>query len=152
MDPCHRNWTLTYYSLKNKDVDALPKQIILTCLKNIWRLLQVLSWISHYMTCRFIHHCSLLSVWKIGLFVYFKNWNATILPLKNEAGRNSVLPFLKNIFFIDGKEVGGKRDHVHSGKRLVSIYKGKRLTLMGGSLKTKKNRTKYGAFTTWVKN
>lgn len=122
MDPHHKNWNQAHYSLKNEDFCALPKQIILTCFKNIWRLLQALSWISHYKTCRFIHHCSLLSVWKIGLFVYLKNWNVMILLLKNEAGKKSVLPFLKNVFFIEAKEIGGERDYVHSGKQTVFYW------------------------------
>lgn len=48
-----------------------------------------------------------------------------ILLLKNEAGKRSVLPFLKNVFFIEAKEIGEERDYVHSqGSTLFSIDTG----------------------------
>lgn len=48
-----------------------------------------------------------------------------ILLLKNEAGKKSVLPFLKNVFFIEAKEIGEERDNVYfHGSRLFSIDTG----------------------------
>lgn len=68
-----------------------------------------------------------------------------ILLLKNEAGKKSVLPFLKNVFFIEAKEIGGERDHSHSGKQTDLYLHRKKANNNGQVIEDKVTRTKYGA-------
>lgn len=68
-----------------------------------------------------------------------------ILLLKNEVGKKNALPFLKNVFFIEAKQIGEERNRIDSGKQTGLYLPTKKANNNGWVIEAKVTRTKYGA-------